>query len=257
MRMHEGVRAFAIKPAPFLGGLCMDRGVVTRTLLSLLRIEAVNRVVFATRFFYFVHLRRRLGVASDQRGVIRPDYSITMLRRGVTSDRPLRLIRPLSVIDGLEKDVVRVLSVGCRFETELLYLLGYGFRHVRGLDLISYSPWVDAGNMHQMPYSSSSWDVVLLGWVLSYSDRPRDAAREIIRVTRPGGIIAVAVSYYPERYLVEAEKEGRLVGTKERLQTVQALLQLFEGHVDRIFFMHDTPSKDVESYCAVIFSVRK
>lgn len=225
-------------------------------LLSLLRVEAINRIIFRIRFIYFVHVRRRVRVSADQRSVISPEYSIDMLKRAITSDRPLRLIRPLSVIDGIDRASVRVLSVGCRFETELLYLLGYGFRKVRGLDLISYSPWVDVGNMHAMPYSNDAWDVVILGWVLSYSETPEAAVREIVRVTRRGGIVAVAVSYYPRSWLEEAERAGRLIGNKERIQTVDEILGLFDGHVDRVYFSHE-PSQDVESYCAVIFSIRK
>lgn len=231
--------------------------MVLDRLLSLLRVEAVNRIVFRIRFVYFVYLRRSVRVSSDQQGVIRPEYSIEMLKRGVTSDRPLKLIRPLSVIDGIDTVSACVLSVGCRFETELLYLLGYGFRNVRGLDLISYSPWVDIGNMHDMPYSDDAWGVVVLGWALSYSDTPERAAREVVRVTRRGGIVAVAVSYYPRFRLEDAARTGRLVGTRERIQTVEEILRLFDGHVGRVYFSHDAPSPDVESYCAAIFSIRK
>ncbi|MGH2404793.1 MAG: class I SAM-dependent methyltransferase [bacterium] len=227
-----------------------------RRLLSLLRVETINRIVFRVRFIFFVYVRRRIRVSADQQGVIRPEYSIDMLRRAVTSDRPLRLIRPLSVIDGINPASVDVLSVGCRFETEILYLLGYGFRKVRGLDLIAYSPWVDVGNMHAMPYPNDAWDIVILGWVLSYSETPEAAVREIVRVTRRGGIVAVAVSYYPRSWLEEAERTGRLVGNKERIQTVDGILRLFDGHVDRVYFSHE-PSRDVESYCAAIFSIRK
>ena len=230
--------------------------MVVDKLLGLLRIEAVNRIVFRIRFIYFVYLRRRIRVAADRQGVIRPEYSIDMLKRGVTSDRPLTLIRPLSIIDGIDKASARVLSVGCRFETELLYLLGYGFRKVRGLDLIAYSPWVDVGNMHDMQYSDDAWDIVILGWVLSYSETPERAVKEIVRVTRPRGIVAVAVSYYPGFRLEEAEAAGTLVGTKDRVQTVEGILRLFGGHVDRVYFSHEAP-QDMESYCAAIFSIRK
>lgn len=231
--------------------------MVVDRLLSLLRVEAVNRIVFRVRFIYFVYLRRRVRVSTDRQGVIRPEYSIHMFKRAVTSDRPLRLIRPLSVIDGIDPASAGVLSVGCRFETELLYLLGHGFRKVRGLDLIAYSPWVDVGNMHAMPYPDDAWDVVILGWVISYSETPEAAVNEILRITRRGGIVAVAVSYYSRSWLEEAERTGRLIGTKERIQTVEGILQLFDGHVDRVYFSHEPSAQDVESYCAAIFSIRK
>jgi SAM-dependent methyltransferase len=230
---------------------------ITEFLYSFLRIEAINRLVFRLRFIYFVGVKRQVRVAEDLRGVVRPEYSISMLRRGVTSDRPLRLIRPLSVIDALDPRTAKVLSVGCRFETELLYLRAYGFRLVEGLDLVAYSPWVHVGNMHDMPYPANTWDAVVLGWVLSYSDIPSRAAAEVVRVTRDRGIVAAAVAYYPESKLRALAEAGTLVGGRVRLQTVKAILDLFEGHVRNIYFAHDAPDKDVESYCAVIFSIRK
>ena len=226
--------------------------------LDLLKVESINRFVFTIRFFFYVRIRRRVRVHSDERAVINQAYSNLMLKRGVTSDRPLRLIRPLSVIDGIDKRRAKVLSIGCRYETELLYLLGYGFRHVRGLDMISYSPWVDLGNMHALEYPASSWDAVLLGWVISYSEQPQLAASEVARVTRSGGLIAVGVAYYPPAQLEEAERKGTIIGTKEgRIQTADAILRLFHPFVDKVYYSHDAPSPEVESYCAVVFSIRK
>ena len=227
-------------------------------LSGFLRVEAVNRLVFRSRLIYYVYLSRSIRVCPDQQAVISSEYSSHMLKRGVTSDRPLRLIRPLSVIDKLDKASASVLSIGCRFETELLYLRGYGFKNVRGMDLISYSPWVDIANMHEMPYPLDSWDVVLLGWVLSYSNAPEKAASEILRVTKNGGIVGIAVSYYPKKQLDEMERQGTLIGRNTgRIQTVDAILRLFRGHVDQIYFSHDSASPDVESYCGVIFSIHK
>jgi SAM-dependent methyltransferase len=232
-------------------------GKVTEFIYGLLRIEAFNRLVFRLRFIYFVGVKRQVRVADNLRGVLKPEYSISMLRRGVTSDRPLKLIRPLSVIDALDPRTAKILSVGCRFETELLYLRAYGFRRVEGLDLVAYSPWVRVGNMHDMPYPADTWDAVVLGWVLSYSDVPSRAATEVVRVTRDGGIVAAAVAYYPESKLHALAQSGAFIGAGTRLQTVKEILGLFEGHVRDIYFAHDAPNKDIESYCAVIFSIRK
>jgi SAM-dependent methyltransferase len=228
------------------------------SLIDLLKVEWINRFVFSVRFFFYVRLLRRLRVHGNDRAVINQAYSNLMLKRGVTSDRPLRLIRPLSVIDGIDKRRAQVLSIGCRYETELLYLRGYGFRNVRGLDMISYSPWVDLGNMHALAYPANSWDAVILGWVISYSEQPELAASEVARVTRPGGLIAVAVSHYSRAQLDEAERKGTIIGKAEgRIQTTDAILKLFHPFVDRVYYCHDAPSPDVESYCAVVFSIRK
>lgn len=233
--------------------------VIGRSARGLLTIDGVNRAVFATRFLYLARIRRAVRASADNAAVIGDEHSMRMLLRGKTSNRPLRLIRPLSVIDVVSKDA-RVLSVGCRFETELLYLVGHGFspRNVRGLDMISYSQWVDIGNMHAMPYGEDSWDVVILGWVLSYSDDPHLAAKEVIRVCRDGGVVAIGVAYYPRWRIEELEEAGSAIsGSGERIQTVEGILALFEGKVGRVFFQHDAVDEDDEGACMVIFSIDK
>ena len=87
----------------------------------------------------------------------------------------------------------KVLSIGPRAEGELLNLLAHGFRwrNITGLDMISYSPKIDIGDMHAMPYPDDSFDSVVASRVLGYSESPWRAAAEFVRVTRSGGVIAV------------------------------------------------------------------
>jgi hypothetical protein len=232
---------------------------LTRHLRYFLRVPAVNRLIFAVRFFYYVRLRGRLASNPDDSATFDPIYSRTMLLKGRTSDRPLSLIRPLSSIPAIVGG--RVLSVGSRYETELLYLVGYGFdpKRIRGLDLFSYSPWIDAGNMHRMPYPDRSFDVVVLGWIISYSETPRRVAEEVIRVISDAGVVAVGVSYYSESFVRNHVASGKAVigDYASRLQTTEAILELFSPWVDKVFFRYDPPSDVSESRCLVVFSVKK
>ena len=220
-------------------------------------VPALNRLVFKARFVWYVYVVRNLKVYSDEAGVLVPKYSLKMLKRGKTSDRPLKLIRPLSVVlDGS----ARILSVGCRFETELLYLVGYGYKpaNIRGFDMLSYSPWVDCGNMHAMPYSDNSWDSVILGWVMSYSDNPELARDEIIRVSKNGSVIAIGVSYYPEHMMTkEYIAEGELALRDKRIQTVAGFAKLFDKYIDTIYFQHDATDPMKEDFCSIIFRIKK
>lgn len=199
-----------------------------------------------------------MRIHESEAHVIAANYSVDMLLKGRTSHRPLRLIRPLSVLDHIDVSTAKVLSIGCRFETELLYLLAHGFKksNVRGLDMISCSPWIDVGNMHALPYCDSSWDVVILGWVLPYSDDQSRAASEVVRVCKDRSIVAIGLSYYPENSSVELASGDSRFRTS-RIQTVDGLLNLFEGAVGRVLFTHDAANRDREGVCSVLFEIHK
>lgn len=225
---------------------------------ALLRVELVTFILTKARFFYFVYIRGKIRVFEDEKSVIANDYSTRMLKRGVTSFRPLKFIRPLSVIEAVNKEGA-TLSLGCRFETELLLLQGYGFakKGIRGMDMISYSPRIDLGNMHKMPYADSSFDTVTMGWLISYSDTPEVAAKEVVRVLKPGGFVAMSVAYYPPDRIKHALATGEYVANPAtRIQTPDGLLKLFEPNVDQVYFRH-LPPLSKEGACTVIFSIKK
>jgi SAM-dependent methyltransferase len=230
----------------------------SRFFIGLLKSEYINFIVFKIRFFYFLYLRRRLEVYQDEKNVIAHDYSIKMLKRGITSNRPLKFILPLSVIEAVNKEG-KTLSIGCRYETELLFLAGYGFniQGIRGLDMVSYSPWIDVGNMHAMNYPDSSFDTVTMGWLITYSATPEVAAREIVRVLKPGGFVAMAIAYYPPALLNEKIKSGDYaINPAHRIQSPEGLLKHFGDHVDQVYFRH-LPPETKEGACTVVFSIKK
>jgi SAM-dependent methyltransferase len=227
-------------------------------LYGLLKSEYVNFIVFKLRFWYFVYIRRQIRIFENDQAVIANKYSTDMLKRGVTSNRPLKFICPLSVVEVVNKKG-KTLSIGCRFETELLFLAAYGFdpKGIRGLDMISYSSWIDLGNMHKMTYTDNSFDTVTMGWLISYSETPELAAREIVRILKPGGVVAMAVSYYPKDYIKKALETGKYVANPEtRIQTTEGLLKIFGDSVDQVYFRHQPPV-DKEGACTVVFSIRK
>lgn len=46
-----------------------------------------------------------------------------------------------------------------------------------------------------MPYEDNTFDVVICGWTISYSQNPKKAASEMVRVAKNGGIIGIAVDF--------------------------------------------------------------
>ncbi len=230
-------------------------------LYPLLRFDAVRLFVAAIRYAWFVVLLRRLRTLQSSTG----DIGVNAVHHNLLGlkniwelgvPRSNLLLYPLSAIRFSKSSPV--LCVGPRSEGEILNFRGLGFRNVRGLDLISYSPWIDLGDMHAMPYGNDTFGAVVMGWVLAYSDNRKKAAEEVVRVTRPGGIIAVGVEYRSASAEELSKKVGYELCDEDRIESVAEILDLFGDHVDRVFFRQDLPEGPCEKWdLLVLFSVKK
>jgi SAM-dependent methyltransferase len=170
------------------------------------------------------------------------------------------LLYPVALIEVLHPDS-RILVIGPRNENDLYNLVGLGFRieNIRGLDLISYSPYIELGDMHNMPFPSDSFDAVICGWTLSYSTHPARAAGEMIRVTRPGGVIAIGVEYSSmtptdEKSLLGYEIQ-EFERTGGRINSTAQIKELFGTNVEAVFFEHDAPLKISHSASGLVPNV--
>lgn len=226
---------------------------------QLLRVDAFRWVVAALRYFVLVVLLRKLKSIEPQTGDIGQNTVLHNKQRifdGIAVNRSRFLLYPLAAIQFSRS--APVLSIGPRSEGELLYMLGLGFRNVHGLDLISYSPWIDMGDMHAMPYQDNSYAAVVMGWCIAYSDNRKKAALETVRITRNGGIIAVGVQYVAETPDELTKKVGYDVPDQQRLRSVQEILDLFGDHVDHVYFSQDLPKGGADKCeLLVLFSVKK
>ena len=181
------------------------------------------------------------------------EWNKSQLKNAETLTRPLVLINGLMSIDYIyaRSQSLDVLCVGPRMEAELFYFQSFGFdlNRVRGLDLISYSDFVDLGDMHAMPYPDDSFDIVMLGWVLGYSSDPQKVADEVMRVCRPGGYVAISCT----RPVTEEDGAGETYYYK-----VDDILQYFD--MDQIYNVHlrHEPCRkvpDSPSYVMTIFEL--
>lgn len=212
------------------------KGLLRHTMHQLLHVDVIRFLVARARYDWFTRLGGGVRTFDSGDGVAANtvDHNLKGLR-DLAVARSLYLLRPVSVLDDVPTDA-DVLLIGPRTEGEILALLAHGFdlRRTRAVDLISYSPWVDLGDMHALPYERHSFDVVVAGWVLAYSEQKSRAAAEIVRVARPGATVAVGVEWN-SRSDVEIERDiGYNPGSTERLRTVEDILALFEGTVDRV-----------------------
>jgi len=156
-------------------------------LCQFLRVEAVRGAVAAVRYLFYVVLLRRMRTLKFSAGDVATNTVFHNMKnvstfRELASPRSNLLLLSLSSIRVSKS--APVLSIGPRTEGELLNLISLGLHHVRGLDLISYSPWIDLGDMHAMPYTDNQFGIVIMGWVIAYSNDRRKAAEEAIRVVR-------------------------------------------------------------------------
>jgi SAM-dependent methyltransferase len=232
---------------------------------QLMHVVLVRYLIALLRYATFVWLGRRMRVFDPSGGRV-AEMTIRHNQRGMVDlavARSLTLIRPLMAVDRVSHslDQAQVLCVGPRTEGELLNLWAHGVRwnQMRGLDLISYSPRIDLGDMHQMPYPENRWDIILLGWVLAYSNDPARAAREVVRVAKPGAVIAIGIEYSPMSTEQIREQCGYIPGSDQRYTSVAQVLSWFGAAVDTVYFRHDVEPefRDRVGAIVVVFSIKK
>ena len=222
------------------------------------------------RAIFFIRVLRRLRT-KDSKDAVRANVSHNIKSIYWANNRMHLLLYPLSVIETLGPDS-RILVVGPRNENDLYTLSGLGFKlkNVTGLDLISYSPRIILGDMHDIPFPTGTFDAIVCGWTLSYSTDPQKAANELARVVKPGGAIAIGVEYST---LTPAD-EKKLLGYElqefdrigRRVNSTADIKALFSQQIDTVYFEHDAPNRrshsgaglvDNVSNVALVFSTKR
>jgi SAM-dependent methyltransferase len=237
-----------------------EKGLARHTVDQLLLVDLIRYAVSSCRYLWLARVRRRLRTLDGRPAVATSTVSHNLRGlRDLAVNRSLFLIRPLSVIESLGVDS-DLLVVGPRTEGEILALVGHGFErsHIRALDLISYSPWVELGDLHEMPFPDDSFDAIVLGWVLAYSDDRSRAAAEILRVVRPGGVVAIGVEWNARTDEEIVAEAGYLPGSATRIGSSGEILALFEPWVDQVILAQDAPRGGDQEVAALlaIFTVR-
>ena len=210
---------------------------------SLFQMRKVRQQVAAARARRFLKQDVRTAATGAQvaRGTI--DHNVEGAQESADLDRPIVLVQVATAIEKVRKNIenLDVLSVGPRSEIELFSIRAAGFRwdRIKAIDLFAYSPLVQVGDVHAIPFPDSSFDVVFLGWVLAYSKDQQGAIREVVRVLRPGGIAVVASDYSSE----ETHTRARVDST--HMQTTDQMLALFGEHAGYVYFRHDPRMPDI------------
>jgi len=162
-------------------------------LWSVFRIPTIRESYAKFRFVLF---RKLFSVRSESGllNVSHAQYSLDALNGYVSiADRITFLVSCVDSARRRKKEDL-LLSLGPRFEAELFGFraIGYNRKNIFALDSNSYSKLMSVGNMHNMHYENSFFDIVVGGWILAYSEDPLSAIDEIFRVTKPGGLAVLS-----------------------------------------------------------------
>lgn len=244
------------------------------TLADMMAIPHVRHMIALKRWHIFNQMGGQLSFAPHlDPGIYRDTipHNIEGITNSLTSlpslERSELVLRPVMCIDRIysyrERRVfpdVSVLLIGSRTEYEVFETLGYGVspEKLHAVDLISYSPWITPGDMHALPYPDSSFDVIVMGWVLAYSATPAVVAREIVRVAKKGCIVSIGNDCFPRDRAPYLQK----FANAERPLTTEELLSLFGTSSGRVFFNHEPnyPKNDIPDFTGhliVTFEINK
>ena len=214
---------------------------------QLLLIREIRFVVCKLRFYYYARLRNRIKTSESNDAI---DHTVKHNLKSIAVfglTRMDMLIKPIAVMENVSKDA-RILVIGPRNEEDIMNLIGNGFKadNIIGLDLISYSPFIEVGDMHNTRFADSYFDVIICGWTLSYSNEPQKFAHEALRIIKNNGIIAIGIEYS----VLTNEQSVNFHGgyhlspdNFERINSLDQILNLFAGHVKHLYFNHDAPNK--------------
>jgi hypothetical protein len=214
---------------------------------QLLLIKVVRIFVGKIRFYWFARIRGKV-VTLESKDAINHTVKHNLKSLAMFGgSRMEKLIKPVSVLENISKDS-RILVIGPRNEDDILNLIANGFdsRNIRGLDLISYSPFIEVGDMHKTRFEDSFFDLIICGWTLSYSNQPQKFAHELLRIIKSDGIIGIAVEYSTmtdEQSIASHGGYALKMDSQDRINSTSQILALFQPKVKHIFFDHDAPNK--------------
>ena len=221
-----------------------------RSLADLLSVPQLRHLVALRRWETFLKSGAQLQVHGEtDEGVFREtvDHNIQGIKNSIlhlaSLSRSEMVLRPVMCLDHIYSyqrqsvfPELSMLLIGSRTEFEVLSALAYGVlpSQLKAIDLISYSPWITPGDMHQLPYPDNSFDVIVMGWVLNYSNTPVKVANEVIRVAKSGAVVSIGNDCNTREH-----NQASTFGYQEKPQSMNSLLHCFGDAVGNVYFSQE------------------
>jgi SAM-dependent methyltransferase len=209
--------------------------------IQFLSIRKIRFWVVKTRYSLLKKNMKFLKTGSDNIGEQTVAHNLSAFMTDAAfgcGERMGLLIYPVIAFYSFEtiiKYEKRVLIVGCRTEDDIYWMKSYGFSQTLGFDLFSYSRHVLIGDIHKTDFENEKFDVVLLGWMISYSKDPEIVIKECRRILKPGGLLGIGVDHDPNQN-VNGIKPPRV----NTLNSSKDIINLLDSNIKhKILFEYD------------------
>ncbi len=225
----------------------MIRKIFRSLITDIYKIDIIRTTIVVLRFYYFYHIRKKMKYHMDPNKKIDDhiyvNNSDTVIEHNMHFDRKMNLkkfygkyngakttslVYPFKSIDFINYKKSKILSVGPRNEGELYLIrsLGFLWKNIFAIDLFSYSKLIKLGDIHDSKYSDSSFDIIVCGWVLSYSNNFEKIFEELLRITKDGGLISIGFTYVPNIEDYNKHNPGKNV-----LNSTEQILKKYNNNI--------------------------
>ena len=244
------------------------------------KLELIRTFIVLIRFFYFYHIRKNISYNIDPNKKL--DEHINVKKKGnrlvtvighnmhfvtdllnlkktyqkFNGSRAIPIYWPLKAIDFIDYRKSKVLSVGPRNEAELFVIgsLGFLWNNISAIDLISYSKLIELGDIHKSKYEDNSFDIIGCGWVLPYSNNYETVIKELIRITKNGGLISIGWSYDPNEEDISIHDDKKII-----LNSTKQILDGFKDSIMSVILNIDAQAIDtqVKRHSILVIRIKK
>ena len=245
--------------------------IINSLIADFYKIDILRTLIVVIRFVFLHHLRKKMSyyidpnkkidehiyvdkkdgskktVITHNMRFVEDFFDFKKTFRRFNGSKTKALSYPLNSIDFLNFEKDKILSVGPRNEGELFQIrsLGFQWQNIYGIDLLSYSKLITLGDIHNSKYEDDFFNIILCGWVITYSSKPEKILDELFRIAKNKGIISIGFSYNP--------KEKNLIYSTDQI------IKKYEKNISQIYFDFDAHKTDPQRkrHSILIIKIKK